>query len=162
LDTLKNRHQGQVFLDVNLRAPWWQAGEVEQWLADADWVKLNFDELELLQPSHLPLAERMANFRQQFALQGLIVTQGEQGASAILADGEMVSVKPERQFDVVDCVGAGDAFSAVLMLGIAEHWPLSLTMERAQNFASALVGQRGATVLDRNFYKAFVDEWRLA
>ncbi len=162
LNALNNGHQGQVFLDVNLRTPWWQAGEVEQWLAEADWVKLNFDELELLQPSHLSLAERMANFNRRFDLQGSVVTLGEQGASALLADGEMVCVRPEGQVDVVDCVGAGDAFAAVLMLGVVKAWPLSLTMRRAQSFASALVGRRGATVLERAFYKTFADEWGLA
>ena len=49
-------------------------------------------------------------------------------------------------------MGAGDAMAAVMILGLLRGWPLPLTLERAQSFASEIVGQRGATVEDRAFY----------
>ncbi|MEZ5502447.1 MAG: PfkB family carbohydrate kinase [Halioglobus sp.] len=38
----------QVFIDVNLRPPWWRRAAVLQWLQGAHWVKLNSAELALL------------------------------------------------------------------------------------------------------------------
>lgn len=161
LNSLKTRHQGLIFLDVNLRAPWWQAGEVLNFLADANWVKLNQDEFDVLFHGEETLFVRMQACLQAYELQGLIVTRGEQGACAILANGEVLTVAPSAQTQVVDCVGAGDAFAAVLMLGIIKQWPMMLTMQRAQEFASALVGQRGATVQNRRFYQRFIEDWSL-
>jgi fructokinase len=63
---------------------------------------------------------------------------------------------------VVDTVGAGDAFSSVMILGISRDWPLQLSLDRAQQFASAVVGQRGATVHDRRFYQPFAQAWAAA
>ncbi|MGR8999273.1 MAG: PfkB family carbohydrate kinase, partial [Gammaproteobacteria bacterium] len=71
-----------------------------------------------------------------------------------------VTVKPPASTTVVDTVGAGDAFAALLLLGLSKQWPLKTTLERAQTFASALVGRRGATVADREFYSAFSISWR--
>jgi fructokinase len=73
----------------------------------------------------------------------------------------VVAVALVEALTVVDTVGAGDAFASVLLLGINQDWPLQQAMERAQAFASALVGQRGATVQDTHFYQAFVDSWAL-
>ncbi|MEW8432329.1 MAG: carbohydrate kinase family protein, partial [gamma proteobacterium symbiont of Ctena orbiculata] len=62
---------------------------------------------------------------------------------------------------VVDTVGAGDALSSVIILGLELGWPLQLTLERAQGFASAIVGRRGAVVDEAVFYRGFVDAWEL-
>lgn len=160
LEVLKSRINGMVFVDVNLRAPWWSADDVRSWLSGADWVKLNQEELDALHPGSGSLEERMRDFVERYRLRGLLVTLGENGAAAVTDSGEQVSVEPERQTPVVDCVGAGDAFAAVMLHGILDGWPLAVSMTRAQAFASALVGRRGATVDDPAFYQRCVDAWR--
>lgn len=159
LELLKNNYQGTVFVDVNLRTPWWQLSQVEQILKHAHWVKLNDLELQQLQPSTLSLKEAMMVFLTQYGLQVLVVTCGEQGAVALNQTGEFIEVKPSVQLVVLDTVGAGDAFAAVLLLGLQRGWSLAVTMERAQSFASALVTQRGATIQDLRFYQPFVKAW---
>ena len=62
---------------------------------------------------------------------------------------------------VTDTVGAGDAFTSVVLLGQAHNWPLPQLLERAQQFASAIVGVRGATVNDAAFYRPFILDWGL-
>ena len=62
LNGLKARHSGKVFLDVNLRAPWWHKEPVNQWLSIADWVELNQDELTQLVPSQNTLQDAMRVF----------------------------------------------------------------------------------------------------
>lgn len=160
LEILKAQHHAMVFVDVNLRAPWWQRKQVEQLVNCAHWVKLNHEELQQLQPSDMSLKQAMVFYLMRFNLRGLVVTCGEQGAIALNQEGEFIEVKPAEQLDVVDTVGAGDAFSAVLLLGLQRGWKLAVIMERAQSFASALVTQRGATVQDLGFYQAFIDAWK--
>jgi fructokinase len=63
---------------------------------------------------------------------------------------------------VVDTVGAGDAMTSILMAGVLQGWPYRQTLERAQAFASAIVGRRGATVEEPEFYQQFIDAWGLA
>ncbi|MCX7098784.1 MAG: carbohydrate kinase [Methylococcales bacterium] len=162
LDDLLAHHQGKVFIDVNLRAPWWQQEQVHQWLARANWVKLNHEELLLLTPPDDSLRDRMAHLLARHGLECLVVTCGSSGAIALNKDGEFIEVSPEPGLSVVDTVGAGDAFAAVLLLGMEKGWPLAVLMERAQSFASALVGQRGATVQNVDFYQPFIHDWCLA
>jgi fructokinase len=48
-----------------------------------------------------------------------------------------------------------------VLLGLLRGWPLPVIMRRAQTFASAIVGRRGATVGDMAFYQPFIDHWEL-
>jgi fructokinase len=155
LQTAKAQHQGKVFVDVNLRPPWWKFETLRPLLHDADWVKLNEAELRALCPEVSGLEAAIQTFCAQFDLETLVVTRGEQGAIAYDRQQHFVTVKPPPSTVVVDTVGAGDAFAALLLLGLSKQWPLETTLERAQTFACALVGRRGATVADRAFYRAF-------
>jgi fructokinase len=161
LDVLKTRHNGKLFMDVNLREPWWRKAEVLELVDDAHWVKLNHLELQALHSETVDIKADMHSFLRTYDLEGLVVTCGKQGALAITAEGEFINVAPARALQMVDTVGAGDAFASVLLLGIHLDWPLLLTMERAQAFASALVGQRGATTRNINFYQPFILAWKL-
>lgn len=159
LDELKTRHRGKIFLDVNLRNPWWQQERVKLWLAGADIVKLNHDELMQLTHRQGNLKDLMLSFLAQHRLETLIVTCGSKGAIALTNHGELVEVAPAERLTVVDTVGAGDAFASVVLLGMLSNWPLPLTMNRAQDFASALVTTQGAIVEDLNFYRSFITAW---
>lgn len=161
LNALKAGHGGKVFLDVNLRAPWWRREQVEQWLGKANWVKLNHEELILLTPPQNTLREAMRGFVAHYDVDALVVTCGGSGAMALDKAGGFFEVTPAVGLSVVDTVGAGDAFSSVLLLGMRLNWPLPLTLARAQAFASAMVGQRGATVHDSDFYRPFIRDWNL-
>lgn len=144
-----------VFVDVNLRPPWWDRDSVTARIDGSDWVKLNNHELEQLG------ADTPAELLARYQLQGLIVTMGAEGAQAWTAAGEHIMVRPGAGVSIVDTVGAGDAFTAVTILGIVRDWPMSETLERAQAFASLIVGRRGATVNDRAFYSPLIKAWGL-
>jgi fructokinase len=60
---------------------------------------------------------------------------------------------------VVDTVGAGDAFTALLMLGECLGWDLGTTLQRGLEFAEAIVTTRGATTDDRELYRPFLRRW---
>jgi fructokinase len=164
LRDLKAGRPDLIFLDVNLRDPWWSRAETLELLQDADWVKLNHDELQRLNDNAATLRslqEQARDFLSRHHLTGLIVTLGEDGALGLMADAESVTVTPEPTTEVLDTVGAGDAFAAVTILGIRNDWPLALTLERAQSFASRIVEQRGATAVNPELYQSFIDHWGL-
>ena len=149
------------FIDINLRAPWWDAPSIAPLLRHATYLKLNADELATLIPQ---AADTEAQIQQLFAdsaLQYLILTQGAAGAMAIAASGKRWHVAPEHTTHIVDTVGAGDAFSSVVLLGLLNGWGMAQTVQRAQQFASAVVGLRGATTRSMAFYQPFIDAWQL-
>lgn len=152
-----------VFVDVNLRDPWWQPTEVRALLDDARWVKLNTHELAVLAPQSAgaDAEARAAALIEHHGLDLLYVTLGADGAFGLSADGSLERTRPEGSIEVVDAVGAGDGFASVLILGLLRGWPLATTLARAQTFAAAIVGRRGATIQDPAFYAAFSNSWAL-
>lgn len=152
-----------TFVDVNLRAPWWQRDDVRQSLSQASWVKLNEDELltimEVESDSTTGLFKYAKEMLQQFGLQLLIVTQGDQGAFCVTHD-DMISGAPVAA-NVLDTVGAGDAFASVSILGLTHGWSLATILERALEFAAAICERRGATTMDQVLYNKYIKEWSL-
>ncbi len=161
LETLLERYSVPVFLDVNLRPPWWERKQVLRLLDHTKWLKINDDELHALQEGPQTLHEKAAQLMDRRGLALIIVTQGAQGAFAMEQDGESATIAPSGKSAVVDTVGAGDAFASVCIVGLMQEWPLALTLERAQQFASLVVTQRGATADDPSLYAPLIAEWQL-
>ncbi len=162
LQAIKQQHQGKIFVDVNLRKPWWNKPDVLDLIHEADWLKLNIDEFDELFDSKNNLEAAMKAVLTEFRLEGIIATMGEAGACVITDRGEFHRIKPTLGLDVKDTVGAGDAFSSVFLTGLNLGWDFPLTMERSQSFASGLVGIRGAITDDPEFYKPFLADWNLS
>lgn len=159
LDVLLGGEPKRVFVDVNLRPPWWDRHKVLAQLEHAHWVKLNTEELAQLSDQRMGDQHAARTFVTDHGLSGLVLTHGSEGAELFTSQGEHFAVSPSGDTQVLDTVGAGDAFASVMLLGLVRNWPLQLTLERAQAFASALVGQRGATVPDRHYYQQYTNTW---
>nr|VFK62301.1 MAG: fructokinase [Candidatus Kentron sp. UNK]VFK70402.1 MAG: fructokinase [Candidatus Kentron sp. UNK] len=146
-----------VFVDVNLRDPWWDAADLPPILERARWVKVNDEELSIiadrLGQGGGDWTESARRIRASHALELLIVTRGEWGATAFHGSGETVDIAPQETKDAItDTVGAGDAFSAVVIVGLLRGWSLSTMMRAAQAFASRVCRLRGAISRDGDFY----------
>ncbi len=160
LHDLQTMLDAPVFIDVNLRSPWWQRDTVRSHLDSARWAKLNEDELNILTPAGADsLSQRAAALQQAHELALLITTCGADGALAREINGRSFKVVPTSTDKLIDTVGAGDAFAAVVILGLMYNWDLLLTLQRAQTFASAVVGIRGATPGALEFYTVFMQQW---
>lgn len=99
---------------------------------------------------------------EQFSLERVLVTCGAEGAWQLTADG--IETRAEGSAPtggIVDTVGAGDGFAAVFVLGTLRGWPASRTLSRANRFAAALCGIRGAIPDDPGFYQPFLKEWKI-
>ena len=144
-----------IFLDVNLRQPWWQVDDVFGWIKQARWVKLNHDELTQLGIVIEDRDRDLAKFQEEYEIDILVVTYGEEGAVVRTRQGQVHQVKPSPAAHFVDTVGAGDAFTATFLHGLLAGWTIAETVNAAQDFASAVVGLRGAISTDPEFYKSF-------
>lgn len=156
LQKLSANSDYDIFVDVNLRSPWWQKQDVYHWLERARWVKLNQDEMAELGFRSADLHQDITRLHTHFHLDQLIVTCGEKGAIVRDTDGELHLVKPASTTQVVDTVGAGDAFTAMYIHGLLHGWDIDTALHQAQAFASKVVGQRGAIGKDKNLYKITV------
>jgi fructokinase len=148
------RSTGPRLLDLNLRPGSDTPELAAESLMLADWVKLNEDELDRLQAWFEPtLPALMA----RFALQGLVLTRGAAGyalfgeGGRLLAAGEGVA-----QPALVDTVGAGDGFTALLLAGLALGRDLGATLHLANRYAAMICGVRGPLTAE----PAALDRWR--
>jgi fructokinase len=133
--------------DVNLRKEFHSPEIIRQSLELANVCKLNDEEL----PHLARLFGLTGNERQQlaalgarFQLQLVALTRGAQGALLWRQTGE-ISEQPGIATTIVDTVGAGDAFTAVLTVGLLAGRPLDEINRRACRVAAFVCSQAGAT-----------------
>jgi fructokinase len=152
-----------VFVDINMRQPWWNRRRVEALLRDTRWLKVNEAELaevarwiglveDPLQAAH--------KVRAYYGVELLIVTLGAKGACFYSAT-EPSCGEPVYVDGIADTVGAGDAFSAVTILGFLDKWSPEVTLARALNFAAEICRVQGAMVDDLVFYREVGRRWGL-
>jgi fructokinase len=67
--------------------------------------------------------------------------------------------EPVRVNALVDTVGAGDAFTAVVLLGLLQGWPLEKMLRHALAFTAHLCEVRGAVLSDRRYYETCLSQW---
>lgn len=134
-------------LDINLRPPFWSPDGIRESLAFANIVKCNDEELpvvaEILGLSGSPEAI-LRQLVDRHALRLAALTRGAKGSLLVTADGSSSDL-PGTPVDVIDTVGAGDAFTAAVTLGLLAGWPLSKLHAHAERVAAYVCTQRGGT-----------------
>lgn len=162
IENLLSQYRLPAFVDINLRDPWWSHETVEAMLQKARWVKLNEDELSIIMHEKQDERDGLKQLAQRclkhFNLELLVVTLGEQGAFCTTRN-EMIDSEPVRVDNMVDTVGAGDSFTAVMITGLLAGWPLATALPRALQFSAAICGIRGATTDNRDLYDRFLAQW---
>lgn len=159
LERLRQQASGPVFMDVNLRPPWYQREQVMAAMERANWVKLNAQESSELGFDQQELPRCTADILQRFSLDGVIVTRGGDGAVVATASGDFFEARSHNRAELISAVGAGDALASVMILGLLRSWPLQQSLERAVAFAAAVCTLQGAITDDRAFYQAHIDHW---
>ena len=132
--------------DINLRQCFYNKELLEAGLHRANVLKLNDEELpvvaELLGIPGSP-EDVLDALLERFSLKVIALTQGKKGAM-LVAPGEK-STRPAVPARVINTVGAGDAFTAALALGLLRHLPLDAINEHAVRLAAFVCSQPGAT-----------------
>lgn len=132
-------------LDMNLRYPHYEKNEVEHLIEHSDFIKMNEEELTLLQKWYaLPqdLEEAVRAISLNCKCQTVCVTRGEQGA-VLLHNNEWFE-HPGYPARVADAVGAGDAFLAALLHGLKSGRPEKELLAFANAVGAYVARQSGA------------------
>lgn len=133
--------------DVNLRQAYYDGDVLTDSLELANAVKLNEEELPIVARlcgvSAAPATEQLRGLCERFDLKLAAVTRGACGAVLVTRDGVWESGAPSTE--VADTVGAGDAFTATLLIGVLAGHPLHEVSRRANAVAAYVCSQRGAT-----------------
>jgi fructokinase len=155
-----------VFLDINLRDPWYDEATIAASLGAADIVKLNEDELAVVSRvfglNHLSHEAQAMALQQRFGLQQLVVTCGASGSWLLDEWQQVIRAAPVATGQpVADTVGAGDAYAAVFMLGLLSQWNAPTTLQRASDYAAAICQVRGAAPASTAFHQPFGLAWNI-
>jgi fructokinase len=132
--------------DINLRQEFYSREVIEQSLHAANVLKLNEDELSILVRSFaLPgnVRQQLEALVAQFALRLVVLTRGADG-SLIYREGSW-SEQTSQRIRVIDTVGAGDSFTAALVLGVLNNLNLQAVHAFATDLASYVCSHAGAT-----------------
>jgi sugar/nucleoside kinase (ribokinase family) len=124
-----------------VRPPFASRETLERALARADAVKLN--EAEARTVADFAGVEDLPSWLlQRFDLSFVAHTRGARGSILCTPEARHeVSSSPARGGDRV---GAGDAFTAVLALGVSEGWPIPRLVAAANRYAGWVASQSGA------------------
>jgi fructokinase len=136
-----------IVYDVNLRPPFFEKDWIRRSIEQASVVKMNADEVKILcQMLEIPSSENVRfakwlldHYRN---LDLVCITRGGEGCLAVSC-AESIDL-PGIPITVADTVGAGDAFTAAIIFGQIEGWPLSLSVELANRFGSLVASRPGA------------------
>lgn len=132
--------------DVNLRSPHWTPEVIEQSLRLANVLKLNDHELPMMANQFGITGDdrdRLSGLAKKFDLKLVALTRGAHG-SLLWADGQW-SDHPGVPVTVRDAVGAGDAFTAALVVGWLKGRDLDAINDHANRVAAYVCSQPGAT-----------------
>jgi fructokinase len=132
-------------LDINLRPPFFNKEMVELLLSNADILKLNLSELELITGWFSPIkneADRINMLKDRFELKTIIVSKGDQGA--ILNIGGEFYRHPGYQVEVADTVGSGDAFLAGIISKLIDRSPPEEALDFGCRMGAFVASKRGA------------------
>jgi fructokinase len=134
-------------LDVNIREPFISDELILASLDLANVLKLNDEELPVIgrfcnvSGSNIEIMRQVAR---RFAIRHVALTRGPNGA--VIVSEDSVSELPGVPVKVVDTVGAGDAFTASMTLGLLAGHDLEAINRNAIATASYICSQPGATM----------------
>jgi fructokinase len=138
---------GLVVFDINLRQNFYTRDIIEDSLEFSNVLKLNNEEILVLQEMlGIPgqtMEEICRGILKEFDLDLVSVTRGAGGA--MLVSQTEVADQPGRPVTVVDTVGCGDAFCAVLVNGLLKKKTLSVIAKEACRVGEFVAGKAGGT-----------------
>ena len=139
-------------LDINLRSPFWNQSVLKESLPMANVLKCNEDELPVLsQVFEIDGDDRsvLLQLKQRFGLKLVALTRGGRDSMLLQEDEQTrdleISQLPAIPAEVVDTVGAGDCFTAAIVLGMLGKMRLTDLHQWACQVSAYVCSQSGAT-----------------
>jgi len=133
--------------DINIRENYYSRDIIESSLNYANVLKLNDEELPIIiDMFNLSLVEDLAleSLKNKFNLDLIIVTKGSDGSRLYRSKSDDSFTTPEKT-EVVDTVGAGDSFTAAVVVGLLRGQSLDRINRDANRVAAFVCGFKGGT-----------------
>ena len=146
-ELIENNSFGEIFVDVNIRPPFYSKESILFALEHATVIKISDEELPVVmteifggerENAEKAIAEKFEN------LKLVIVTRGERGSLAYDARAKKTYYAEAVKVDVVSTVGAGDSFSAAFMYGYLSGEDVSKCLARASKLSAYVVSKADA------------------
>ncbi|NQT36476.1 MAG: carbohydrate kinase [Planctomycetes bacterium] len=135
-----------VVYDVNLRQRWYNRAWIERSLGLSRLVKLNDTEVtalaELLQTTSTNHETFARYIQRRYNVATVCITRAERGCQ--LFDRHATADSPGIVVEVADSVGAGDAFTAALIVARLRGWPLQNQADFANQVGALVASHAGA------------------
>lgn len=132
-------------IDINLRPPHYNREIVEKLLSEADLLKLNIAELELITGWFSTLSsehDRIKVLQDVYHIENIVVTKGGEGA--LLNVGGIVYEHRGFPVEVKDTVGSGDSFLAGLLYKFLQGGTPAEALEFASGLGALIASHTGA------------------
>ena len=160
INSIKNILNPKIYIDINLRSPWWEISKIHSIIEDAHYLKLN--NYEVFDIFHTNAnKDSLTKICKEYQLEWIILTRGEEGGNILTKEGIYLHARKELEKTLVDTVGAGDAFAAVSIYGLLNNWEYQKILQRAVEFSAYICTIRGALPENIDIYKNFLNEWEI-
>ncbi len=150
-----------VVYDVNLRQHWFERSWIEESLRKSRIVKLNSDEArvlaDLLETGATDDVRFAKAIQARFGVETVCITRAEHGC--LLVTRDQIVDSPGVQVEVVDAVGAGDAFTAALMVARLRAWPAQTQAAFANQVGALVAARPGAMPVLRDEFSTLVKRY---
>lgn len=149
----------KYFCDVNLRQNYYSKEIIQLCLTNSNVVKLNKDELKLISQFENiyknNLEDSAKKLADEYEIEIICVTKGEEGA--VLINSDDISTYSHKPDKVVDTLGAGDAYAAMLCLGYVSRWNLNKINQLATEFSADICEIEGALPQNDKIYNKYLE-----
>jgi fructokinase len=142
--------------DVNLRQHFYTESIIRSSLEAANVVKLNDDEIvHIAEMENLTGTEeaQLKTLVERYGLELAVLTCG--GRGSLLVSASEISRHAGCKADIVDTIGAGDSFTATVILGLLKGCTLDTINEEANRVAAFVCSQKGAMPQLPETYRIF-------
>jgi len=142
----RSRPDALRVFDINLRQRYFNRSIIEESLRLASVLKINHEELPVLGRFLTSGSKSPADLFKSFNnLRLIALTRGNAGSALYALDGSVYEHPGYPADPMVDAIGAGDAFTAALAIGLLKNHPLKQINDDANRLASYVCTQPGAT-----------------
>ncbi|MFO7861830.1 MAG: carbohydrate kinase [Desulfosalsimonas sp.] len=149
----------KCFCDINLRPGCYSTETVLASIDRADILKINDAELIQIRAMFGRDAESEKDFiawlMKTHDIEMVSLTMAERG-SRLYTPGFCHETRVPDKGPVVDTVGAGDAYAAVVALGYLQNWSPEHILDQAAAFAARICQIQGAIPENRDFYSTLL------
>ena len=152
----------KYFCDLNIRQNFFSKNTITKSLASADVLKLNLDELNLINDilfnEKFDIDTCVKRVMENFDIELIAITKGAEGST--LFNNKEKDEYRITSSAVVDTLGAGDAFAAIFCMGYLRNWDLAKMNSLANEFANQICQIRGALPENDEVYEMIKEKFK--